>query len=154
MTTSLHTGRSIPARRVTAVSIFGLLLASVTYDAKAQGTVEDYARSEALSERLDGTVIGDVDAISWNGASDAVWYRRTVSGGHDFVLVDLTSLDKRPAFDHAGLADALDEVMEEPVSAVTLPFQSFDYLDPATIEFTTVPLRTNMPPPFSPATFP
>ena len=50
------------------------------------------------------------------------WYRRTVRGGAEFVIVDPATATKRPLFDHARLAAALSSATHVSYTATTLPF--------------------------------
>ena len=97
--------------------------------AAAQGTLDDYRRAATLNERLRGLVIDAADAPRWIGETHRFWYRKTVEGGHSFVLVDAADPVKRPAFDHARLAGELSRAMDTTVTAVTLPFSQFEFID-------------------------
>src|SRR5689334_20830947 len=88
----------------------------------AQGTAADYARAEGFRQKTEGLVINAADEPTWLPHGDRFWYRKTVKGGHVFVLVDATTLRKGPAFDHDRLATALSAAMGKPVTAITLPF--------------------------------
>src|SRR5215467_12195383 len=56
------------------------------------------------------------------------WYRKSVKGGNEFVVVDAETLVKRPAFDHERLAAALSDDSTK-YTAITLPFNSFQFVD-------------------------
>ena len=60
---------------------------------------------------------------------DRFWYRVRVPGGHEFVAVDPQRGERRPAFDHAGVAAALSEAALESHEPLQLPFSSFEYVD-------------------------
>jgi dipeptidyl aminopeptidase/acylaminoacyl peptidase len=111
-----------------------------------QGTAADYARSEGLRARVEGKVIDAADAPSWVPGSDQLVYRKSVSGGYAFMLVDAATLQKHPAFDHDRLAAAFTAARDSatprpaaparPVTGVTLPFSRFAFVDSArSIEF-------------------
>jgi len=57
------------------------------------------------------------------------WYRKTVKGGHEFILVDAEKATKRPAFDHEKLAAALNKETGEKFTATTLPFRAIRFVD-------------------------
>ncbi len=99
------------------------------HPAAGQGTPEDYARSGGVGELVDGKVVGDVDAVAWSPGTSRFWYRRSVAGGHEFVLVDASTREKRPAFDHARLASVLSGALDTTFTAVTLPFNEIDLVD-------------------------
>ncbi|HEY7855427.1 MAG TPA: DPP IV N-terminal domain-containing protein, partial [Terriglobales bacterium] len=68
------------------------------------------------------TAINVPGQANWIGNSHHFWYHKTVEGGTQFVLVDADSGVKKPAFDHARLAEALSAVAGKPYTALTLPF--------------------------------
>lgn len=87
-----------------------------------------YERAEALlpanaSRGLHGLSIEPV----WIEGQDRFWYRRTSAQGSEFVLVDAARNERRPAFDHARLAQALSQLAGKQYGAATLPFDSFEY---------------------------
>ena len=105
--------------------------------ALAQGTARDYANADRLAQRLGGLVVGAADMPNWSSNSNSFVYRRSVRGGYTFVWVDANTQLRRAAFDHARLADALAAATKRPVTPVTLPFTSFDFVDgDSAIEFT------------------
>ncbi|MGH7465383.1 MAG: DPP IV N-terminal domain-containing protein, partial [Longimicrobiales bacterium] len=93
----------------------------------SQGTLEDYRRAAGLEERLAGLTIDVAQLPTWIGDSNRFWYRKTVRGGHEFVLVDAPSAQQQPAFDHVRLAAALSAAAESTYTGVTLPFSTFTY---------------------------
>jgi hypothetical protein len=109
--------------------------------AAAQATVADYQRAMSLRDRYQGLAINVVEAVTWIQNTQRFWYRRSVPGGSEFMLVDAVTREKRPAFDHAKLANALTNVIEPATAytAVTLPFTTFTFVDgEVAIEFTVV----------------
>jgi hypothetical protein len=57
------------------------------------------------------------------------WYRKSVKGGNEFVVVDAGTLVKKPAFDHERLAVSLCTAAGEKYTAQTLPFNTFQFAD-------------------------
>ena len=116
-----------------------LLVTLAVRSVLAQGTPADYARSDGLRSRVEGKVIDAADAPSWVPGTDQLVYRKSASGGYVFMLVDATTQQKRPAFDHdrlaAGFNAARDSVTPrpappvKPVTGVTLPFTRFTFVD-------------------------
>jgi len=101
----------------------------------AQGTSTDYARAQALRERFPNLAIDVAGPANWIGDTGRFWYRKTVQGGHEFVLVDTATLSKKPAFDHAGIAASLSAADAE-YKAATLPFSDITFVDnQSAIEF-------------------
>src|ERR1017187_2499991 len=90
--------------------------------ARAQGTLADYQRGQALAEKSRGGVVDVPGAANWIGETDHFWYTRSVRGGTEFVLVDAGAATKRPAFDHEKLAAAISAAGGKPCTGLTLPF--------------------------------
>jgi dipeptidyl aminopeptidase/acylaminoacyl peptidase len=121
------------------------LLATATLN--AQGTAADYARAEQLNAHYEGLAANIPDRPTWIGRTSRLWYRRTVKGGgYEFIVADVAAKTKRPAFDHAKLAEAIIRagLAETPatgragggapgtstlVSATNLPFSDFTFAD-------------------------
>lgn len=107
--------------------LLGLLL--VSPHAFAQGTKADYERALGLRERYQYLTVGVPEAAVWVGKSDRFCYRRTVKGGHEFVMVDVGTLQRRPLFDHERLAAALSRETGEKQQPSRLPFNGFTFTD-------------------------
>ena len=104
----------------------GLVLPS---RADAQGTLADYERAFGLRDRFDGLVVNAPQPPSWIGETSRFWYRKSVLGGNEFVLVDATTLEKRAAFDHQRLATSLSSARDTTYSAIQLPFNAIKFVD-------------------------
>jgi dipeptidyl aminopeptidase/acylaminoacyl peptidase len=103
----------------------------------AQGTMADYQRAVALQKRYEPLVIDSPDAPVWIEGTSRLWYRKTVKGGHAFVMVDAAVPEKKAAFDHDRLAAGISAATHSPVTGVTLPFATFTYTNDASgISFT------------------
>jgi len=119
-----------------AFAAAGLLLLSPAA-LSAQGTRADYERAYALNQRFEGLLVNAPEAPGWIEGTRHFWYRRSVPGGNQFVLVDATSRQKRPAFDHERLARALSSARDTAYTAVRLPFNRIAFVDgERSIEFT------------------
>ena len=104
--------------------------------AGAQGTPEDYRRAATIRERLAGLTVGVPEEPHWIGNSNRFWYRVSVPGGHEFVLVDASRVHRAPAFDHGRLAASLSRAAGKEYTATTLPFRTFEFTNNETaIEF-------------------
>ena len=129
-------GRCLPHR-----FILTLILTSICtpLPAAAQGTLADYLRADSLGDRLEGLVVDVAERPSWIEEANRFWYRKTVEGGHSFVLVDAETQAKGPAFDHERLAStlsALPTFAEDTISALELPFIRIEFMeDEEAIEF-------------------
>jgi dipeptidyl aminopeptidase/acylaminoacyl peptidase len=82
-----------------------------------------------LREKYQNLTVGAADAATWIGKSSRFHYRRSVAGGHEFVIVDAETQRKQPAFDHERLAKALSKETGETHTALKLPFNSFNFSD-------------------------
>ena len=92
----------------------------------AQGTLEDYRRAAAINQRFTGLTVDVAQTPTWVGPT-RFWYRKSVKGGNQFVLVDAPTGEKRAPFDHAKLAAALTTASapRNAYTATTLPFTEF-----------------------------
>src|SRR5262249_55325259 len=66
---------------------------------------------------------------SWIESTSRFWYRKSVQGGNEFVLVDANTLARRPAFDHEKLAASLSAASGQSYKAVTLPFSELTFIE-------------------------
>ena len=97
--------------------------------ASAQVTRADYDRALNLQKKYDSLVIDLPDTPVWLPKGDRFLYRKSVEGGHTFVMYDAATHTKSPAFDQAKLATALSAASGEHYTALTLPFARFRFLD-------------------------
>jgi dipeptidyl aminopeptidase/acylaminoacyl peptidase len=97
--------------------------------AAAQGTLADYQRAADLRDRFDGLVVNAPEPAVWIGETHRFWYRKTVRDGNVFVLVDADARQKRPAFDHDLVAQALSADRDTTFTNITLPFDSIGFTD-------------------------
>lgn len=123
--------------RVSWVAACALACALHSVDASAQVTGADYERALTLRDTREPGAVNLPGPATWIGETHRFVYRRTVKDGHEFVLVDADTLQKRPPFDHARLAAALSEAAGESYAERTLPFNEFRFADEErAIEFT------------------
>ena len=112
----------------------------------AQGTVVDYERAMTLRSRYDGLALNLVDERQWIRNTDRFWYRRSIKGGHEFILVDAETKTKQPAFDHVRMAEAVSAATGGKYTAITLPFSTFTFIeDDRAIEFGITETPTGTP---------
>ena len=97
--------------------------------AAGQGTADDYKRAAALRPKYEAAAVGMADPGTWIGKTSRLWYRRTVKGGHEFVLADAATRERRPAFDHARLAETLNKATGRKYTPVTLPFNTVAFVE-------------------------
>src|SRR5262245_60742981 len=107
--------------------------------AGAQGTQADYERAAGMRGKMQGLAINVPSSVTAIENTGRFWYRKSVKGGNEFVLVDAETQVKRPAFDHQKLAETLSAAAGQKYTAVTLPFQTITFLDnERAIEFAAV----------------
>ena len=104
-------------------------LLSAVAPAAAQGTQADYDRALGLRKKYEALVGSVAETPRWVGRTHKLYYRRTVKGGHDFILVDADTKAKGPAFDHAAIARSLSTATGKTYTALDLPFNAFDFVD-------------------------
>src|SRR5262245_41300923 len=104
--------------------------------AEGQVTKADYERATNRRTQLQGLAVNVPDAAHAIANTSRFWYRKSVKGGSEFVVVDAEGLSKRAAFDQERLAAALSTASGEKYKALTLPFSTLDFVDKETaIEF-------------------
>jgi dienelactone hydrolase len=95
----------------------------------AQVAQADYERATGLREKYQAAIVDVAEPASWIENTDRFWYRKSVKGGRQFVLVDAETQQKRPAFDHEKLAATLSKMTGRKYTDVTLPFNSITFRD-------------------------
>lgn len=118
------------------------LLSAAPLTASAQGTAEDYRRAIGLRDRYDGLAANIVDGATWIDDTPRVWYRRSVPGGHEFLVMDADTREKRPAFDHERLATALSGATGRTFTSAKLPFNTIRFVDQQAALEVTVDMTT------------
>ena len=125
---------------IKAILVSSLLLQSLLVHpgtAIAQGTLADYGRAAALRDNLQGLAINIPERPVWIDSTSRFWYRKSVKGGNEFVLVDAQTLTRKPAFDHERLAASLSSAAGEKYTALRLPFTTIAFVDnERAVEFT------------------
>ena len=116
-------------RSLLRFSVLFLVLTCLPALLAAQGTPADYERANALRTKFQGLAVNIPERPNWIEKTPRFWYRKSVKGGNEFVLVDAEKAVKKPAFDQAKLAAALSAAAKEKYTAVTLPFSTFTYVD-------------------------
>lgn len=96
---------------------------------RAQGTPADYTRALLMRNRFQALAANVPERANWIEKTTRFWYRKSVKGGNEFVLVDAETLAKKPAFDHERLAVSLSAASGEKLTAVSLPFSAITFVD-------------------------
>src|SRR5579871_5188750 len=100
-----------------------------TLPALAQGTRADYERANNLRQRVGGKVFRASVKPNWIEGTDRFWYRNDLpEGKREFLLVDPAGPSKKPAFDHARMAEALAKTLGKPVEAEKLPVERIAFV--------------------------
>ena len=89
----------------------------------------DYQRAAGLRERVQDKVYNVAETPTWIEGTSKLWYRKSVRGGNEFVLVDAAAAAKSAPFDHDRLAAALSEAAGSQYTGHTLPFSAFTFVD-------------------------
>ena len=131
------------------LALAAVLTAAVVFHPPVSGSVQDltpkapdvradYDRANSLRDRIQNKVYDVVaDTPTWIAGSPKFWYRKSVKGGNQFVVVDPVAAAKAAAFDHTRLAAELSSANSASYTAITLPFTTFTYVDDQrAIEFT------------------
>jgi len=109
-------------------SLACIILGGLAYRGLGQVTRADYNRALTLQKKYSALVLNQPDVPVWLKGGDHFLYRKSVEGGHEFVVYDAATLTKRPAFDEAKLAAALSAASGQHYTALTLPFMRFRFL--------------------------
>src|SRR5262252_147464 len=114
---------------VIAGFLLNLLVPSIC---PAQVTAADYDRAANLRQKFQSLAINIPEAANAIENTSRFWYRKSVKGGNEFVLVDAATLSKKAAFDHLRLAVSLSTATGGKYTAITLPFTTFNFTDKET----------------------
>ncbi|HWB85830.1 MAG TPA: DPP IV N-terminal domain-containing protein [Bryobacteraceae bacterium] len=96
---------------------------------QAQGTLSDYERAQNIRQKFRGLAVNIAEPANWLASGEQFWYRKSVAGGNEFVLVDANTLAKKPAFDQEKLAAGLSKAAGESYKPFDLPFTDFHFTD-------------------------
>ena len=116
-------------RAIIISSAFLLILVLLPVIVAAQGKQADYERANGLREKLQDLALNVADRATWIDKTHHFWYRKSITGGYEFMFVDAESLAKRPAFDHEKLTAALNAASGEKYKAEKLPIWSINFID-------------------------
>src|SRR5687768_17711487 len=74
--------------RILCLSVLAIGLIPASNGLIAQGTVPDYVRATGLRDKYAGLVVNVSETPRWIERTNRLWCRKTVVGGHEFLLVD------------------------------------------------------------------
>jgi dipeptidyl aminopeptidase/acylaminoacyl peptidase len=93
----------------------------------SQGTIADYERAANYPRRIENAYREPRVSPHWLSGGDAFWYRRESSPKKtEFYFVDAAKGERRLAFDHERLAQALERQTGAKVNPGALPFSWID----------------------------
>ena len=118
----------LPLPGIVVLVVLSMPLSAQQGGSRPQLTASDYARAERfMGYNTNPLVFGAAVRPTWMG-DERFWYRTTIPGGAEFVLVDPARGTREPAFDHARVAAALVSAgAGKTLTASTLPFTSIDF---------------------------
>ena len=104
-------------KHVALIAVIVAIAGQLSYRPAAQGqdVKAAYDRADSFNRRTEGLIVGVAETPIFLEGSSKLWYRKSVKGGNEFVLVDAAAKTKAPAFDHARLAAALSAAAESVV---------------------------------------
>jgi dipeptidyl aminopeptidase/acylaminoacyl peptidase/uncharacterized protein (DUF885 family) len=112
------------------VGTLALWLVVTAPPVSAQGTPADYERADHLRVLTQNKVFRTSVTPHWFADNNRFWYRNDLAGGaREFIFVDAVRCDRRPAFDHARLAEALTAATGKEQQATHLPIDKFTFSD-------------------------
>src|SRR5215471_1476247 len=122
---TMKTGVSLILLVLLQVATFSTLATSTL----AQGSQADYQRALDIRRKYQSLAVDVAERATWINSTSRFWYRKSVTGGGQFVVVDAETLTKRPAFDHEKLAASLSAAAGEKYTGASLPFTSIIFAD-------------------------
>jgi len=117
-------------------AFFLIAITVIGRPAHGQPAKADFERALSIQKQYESLVVNLPEPPMWQESSDLFVYRKSIEGGHQFMLVDAAAQTKQPAFDHDKLAAALSAASSKDYKAATLPFPRFRFVsDRTAIEF-------------------
>ena len=114
------------SRRISSAVVLSLVVAA---SASAQVTRADYERAMGLADHYEYFTVNVPESATWVPNSTRFYYRKSVKGGHEFVMMDAETRQRTPAFDHQRLAEALARELGGKYTPIRLPFSEFTFAD-------------------------
>src|SRR5262249_29964854 len=112
--------------RIRIVGLSVMLLSGMAF---AQ-TKADYERAAKLRDTFQGLAVNIPESANAIPGTNRFWYRKSVKGGNEFVVVDAATLTKKAAFNHERLAASLSAAIGgDKYAAQKLPFTTFRFPD-------------------------
>ena len=100
----------------------------LTPSLKAQGARSDYERANNLRRLTENKVFKQSVRPHWLPGHRRFWYRNDLAGGaREFVLVDAAKGERKAAFNHARLAEALGKATGKEIKSERLPLDQLEF---------------------------
>jgi len=90
---------------------------------------DDYAHAEKFLSATTSPLVYKASVRATWIDDDFFWYRNTIEGGSEFILVDAKNKTRKRAFDHNKLANSLSNLLDESYEALGLPFSTIEFSD-------------------------
>ncbi|WP_426359152.1 DPP IV N-terminal domain-containing protein [Pseudocolwellia sp. HL-MZ19] len=120
-------------KNITAIFLVSLF-PNALIAAPLELTTEDYQQAEKqLYQHTKKLVTGTVEQPFWH--NDQLFYKSRTKQGDQFFEVNPETKQKKLAFNHEKLAQAVSKITDTEVDAYTLPFSRFDLVDTNNINF-------------------
>jgi dipeptidyl-peptidase 4 len=114
---------SFRVRALAPVTFAAVVAVSIAAQQRPAVSAEDYARAERfLAPAVNPQVIGGSVSPNWL-SDDRFWYRNTITGGAEFIVVDPVRKTRGRGFDHETLAAALSTATGAKLQPFDLPIQ-------------------------------
>jgi dipeptidyl aminopeptidase/acylaminoacyl peptidase len=101
-----------------------LLFLSFPIFLNAQTMADRYQRADKFSEKFDSLYFGNILQSAAIDSTHVFWYLTRTPQGKQYMFVDADKKEKRAAFDHTRLAEALTSFLKQDVKPENLPFLS------------------------------
>ena len=115
--------------RRTALCVLLALAIALPVFVSAQGTRADYDRAAKLREQWRGLTLNQPEPPSWIEKTHKFFYRKSVEGGGEYVLVDADAATKAPAFDQEKLAAALSAETKDKIEPKKMMLMRLQFVD-------------------------
>ncbi len=115
--------------RRTALCVLLALAIALPVFVSAQGTRADYERGAKLREQGRGLTLNQPEPPSWIEKTHKFFYRKSVEGGGEYVLVDADAATKAPAFDQEKLAAALSAETKDKIEPKKMMLMRLQFVD-------------------------
>ncbi|WP_165063846.1 S9 family peptidase [Paludisphaera rhizosphaerae] len=123
------------ARRLVAFTLISAVTPGIAA-AGDEGSKAAYARAEGLAESTRDKVFKARVRPAWLPKGHRFWYANSLAeGAREYIYVDAEKSERRPAFDHEKLAEALGKTSGKPLKADHLSLDRFTIAEDGAVHF-------------------